>query len=86
MSTSPTHSPPVAIVAGTPEFKRSNRALFFGGFSTFALLYCVQPLMPLLSHEFGLSAAQSSLVLSVSTAMLAFGLLITRKRATAVAG
>ena len=62
------------IAAGSPEFKRSNRALFFGGFSAFALLYSVQPLMPLLSHEFALSAAQSSMVLSVSTGALAVSL------------
>nr|WP_267302605.1 MFS transporter [Pseudomonas sp. BJa3] len=52
-------------------------ALFSGGFATFALLYCVQPMMPLLSQEFSINAAQSSLVLSVSTAMLAIGLLVT---------
>nr|WP_230379829.1 MFS transporter [Pseudomonas putida] len=52
-------------------------ALFSGGFATFALLYCVQPMMPLLSKEFGINAAQSSLVLSVSTGMLALGLLVT---------
>ncbi|WP_123483043.1 MFS transporter, partial [Pseudomonas protegens] len=44
---------------------------------TFALLYCVQPLMPLLSRDFSINAAQSSLILSVDTAMLAIGLLIT---------
>lgn len=66
--------PAPRIAVGSPEFKRSNRALFFGGFSAFALLYCVQPLMPLLSHEFALSAAQSSMVLSVSTAALAVSL------------
>jgi YNFM family putative membrane transporter len=63
------------IALGSPEFKRSNRAMFFGGFSAFALLYCVQPLMPLLSHEFALSAAQSSMVLSISTGSLALSLL-----------
>ena len=63
------------IAAGSAAFRRSNRALFFGGFSTFALLYCVQPLMPLLSHEFALSAAQSSMVLSASAAALALSLL-----------
>ena len=62
------------IAAGSPEFKRSSRALFFGGFSAFALLYSVQPLMPVLSHEFALSAAQSSMVLSVSTGALAVSL------------
>jgi YNFM family putative membrane transporter len=66
-----------AIVAGTPEFKRTNRALFFGGFSTFALLYCVQPLMPLLSREFALTAAQSSWSLSISAAALAVSLVVT---------
>lgn len=49
----------------------TNRAMFFGGFSCFALLYCVQPLMPLLSHEFALTPAQSSLSLSISTAAMA---------------
>ncbi len=67
--------PAPRIAAGSAEFRRSNRALFFGGFSTFALLYCVQPLMPVLSQEFALSAAQSSMVLSCSTAALALSLL-----------
>lgn len=58
---------------GTPLFMRTVLALFSGGFATFALLYCVQPMMPALSHEFSINAAQSSLVLSVSTAMLALG-------------
>jgi YNFM family putative membrane transporter len=64
-----------AIAAGTPDFKRINRAMAFGGFSTFALLYCVQPLMPLLARDFGLTPAQSSLALSLSTGMLAVALL-----------
>lgn len=67
------HHPPVR--AGTPEFRHTNRALFLGGFSTFTLLYCVQPLMPLFSQEFGLSPAQSSWSLSVATAALAVSLL-----------
>lgn len=65
------------IEKGTPAFMKTVLALFSGGFATFSLLYCVQPMMPLLSKEFAINAAQSSLVLSVSTAMLAFGLLIT---------
>jgi YNFM family putative membrane transporter len=69
--------PAIKIAAGTLDFKRTNRALFFGGFSCFALLYCVQPLMPVLAHEFALSAAQSSWALSISTAALAISLLIT---------
>ncbi|VVN97106.1 Inner membrane transport protein YnfM [Pseudomonas fluorescens] len=78
--------PPAAPVAelndtyiekGTPSFMRTVLALFCGGFATFALLYCVQPMMPLLSQEFSINAAQSSLILSVATGMLAIGLLIT---------
>ncbi len=65
------------IEKGTPMFMRTVLALFSGGFATFALLYCVQPMMPALSHEFSINAAQSSLILSVATAMLALGLLIT---------
>jgi YNFM family putative membrane transporter len=65
------------IAVGTPDFKRTNRAMFFGGFSCFALLYCVQPLMPLLAHEFALTAAQSSLSLSISTGALALSLLVS---------
>ncbi|GAB2871453.1 MFS transporter [Pseudoduganella ginsengisoli] len=67
----------MAIAAGTPEFTRSTRAMFLGGFSTFALLYCVQPLMPVLGHEYALTAAQSSLVLAVSTAALALSLVVS---------
>lgn len=65
------------IEKDTPAFIRTVLALFSGGFATFALLYCVQPMMPVLSREFSINAAQSSLILSVSTAMLAIGLLIT---------
>ncbi|GAB3463408.1 MFS transporter [Massilia terrae] len=66
-----------AIAFGTPEYKRINRAMAFGGFSTFALLYCIQPLMPLLARDFGLTPAQSSLALSLSTGTLAVALLIS---------
>jgi YNFM family putative membrane transporter len=66
-----------AIASGSPAFKRINRAMVFGGLSTFALLYCVQPLMPLLANQFALTPAQSSLALSVSTATLALSLLMS---------
>ncbi|MBV7583455.1 MFS transporter [Pseudomonas sp. PDM33] len=65
------------IEKGTPAFMRTSLALFSGGFATFALLYCVQPMMPVLSKAFSLTAAQSSLVLSISTITMAFGLLVT---------
>jgi MFS family permease len=56
---------------------RVTLALFSAGLATFALLYCVQPILPVLSHEFGVSPASSSVSLSISTAMLAIGLLFT---------
>jgi YNFM family putative membrane transporter len=69
--------PAAFIERGTPEFLRTNLALFSAGFSTFALLYCVQPLLPVFSREFGVSAAESSLSLSLTTALLAASVLIS---------
>ena len=68
---------PGFIERGTPEFRRTVLALFAAGFATFAVLYCVQPLMPVLSQDFGLDAARTSLVLSATSAMLACGLVTT---------
>ncbi|MCG2585706.1 MFS transporter [Massilia sp. TS11] len=65
------------IAAATPAFHRTNRAMLCAGFSTFALLYCVQPLMPVLAQAFALSPAQSSGVLSMATAALAVSLLVS---------
>lgn len=73
----PDSVPAAPLSSSSVDFKRINRAMMFGGFSTFALLYCVQPLMPMLSHEFVLTAAQSSLALSISTGMLAVSLIVS---------
>jgi MFS transporter, YNFM family, putative membrane transport protein len=59
------------IAAGTPAFRRTNLAMFLAGFATFALLYCVQPLMPIFAVEFDVSPAMSSLTVSLTTAALA---------------
>ncbi|MCW6506450.1 MFS transporter [Lichenifustis flavocetrariae] len=64
------------IERGTREFTRTNVALFAAGFTTFALIYCVQPIMPVFSQEFGVSAAEASLSLSLTTQSLAFCMLI----------
>jgi YNFM family putative membrane transporter len=72
--------PPLAFAtmpSSVTAYRRTNRALFFGGFSCFALLYCVQPLMPLLAHDFALTPAQSSLSLSLATAALAVSLVFS---------
>ncbi len=68
-------SPPRFLVKGTPAFRRASLALSMSGFSTFALLYCVQPLMPIFSEDFGVSPAASSLSLSLSTGFLAVAIL-----------
>ncbi|MFC5082341.1 MFS transporter [Microvirga arabica] len=72
------HSPekPSRLVGGTPAFRRLNLALFAAGFSTFAILYCVQPLLPEFSREFQVSAAVSSRSLSLSTGLLAVAMLV----------
>jgi YNFM family putative membrane transporter len=60
---------------GTPAFRRTNLALFAAGFATFGLLYCVQPLMPEFSRDYGVSAAGSALSLSLTTGVLAVAML-----------
>jgi YNFM family putative membrane transporter len=65
------------INRGTSQFIRVTLALFSAGLATFALLYCVQPILPVLSQNFGVSPATSSLSLSVATGLMAMGLLIT---------
>jgi YNFM family putative membrane transporter len=66
---------PLATHHGTPAFRRTNLALFAAGFATFGLLYCVQPLMPEFSRDYGVSEAASALSLSLTTGVLAFALL-----------
>lgn len=72
------------IKRGTPQFIRVTLALFSAGLATFALLYCVQPLLPVLSQEFGVSPATSSLSLSAATGLMALGLLFTGPLSDAV--
>ena len=72
------------ITRGTPQFMRVTLALFSAGLATFALLYCVQPILPVLSQQFGVSPAASSLSLSISTGLMALGLLVTGPLSDAV--
>ena len=62
---------------GTAAYRRATLALFCAGFATFAMLYCVQPLLPLLAGHFSVSAASSSLALSLTTLSLALCLLVS---------
>lgn len=60
---------------GTLAFRKTNIAFFAGGFTTFAILYCTQPLLPELSKEFHISPALASLSLSVATISMAISML-----------
>ncbi len=69
--------PEVALIRrGTPAFRHTNLALFSAGFATFALMYCVQPLLPLFAQLFHVSAAASSLAISSVTASVAVAILL----------
>lgn len=64
------------IAAGTPAFRRTSLAMAGAGLTTFALLYHVQPLLPLLADTFKVGAAESALSLSLSTGALSICLLL----------
>ena len=60
---------------GTAVYRRTSIALFLAGFVTFSAVYGVQPLLPEFAADFHVSAAESSLALSLTTAFLAFAIL-----------
>ena len=70
----PAGDPPL-IARGGARFWRVNFALFLGSFATFALLYCVQPLMPGFARAFSISPAAASLSLSAATGVLAVAMI-----------
>lgn len=65
------------IVRGSAAFKKMTLAMFIAGSASFAMLYSVQPILPVLSDSFQITPAQSSLSLSLATMMMAIGLLFT---------
>jgi MFS transporter, YNFM family, putative membrane transport protein len=67
---------PTHILRRTGAFWLANVALFAAAFSTFALLYCVQPLLPVLARAFAVSPTISSLALSIPTACLGVGIVV----------
>ncbi|WP_444684809.1 MFS transporter [Alkalicoccus luteus] len=64
------------IRKGTTTFTKTAAAFFAAGFNTFAILYCVQPLMPELSAAFDVSPAAASWTLSGTTIALAAAMLV----------
>lgn len=69
-------SVPVWIGRGTAEYRNAGVALFLAGFACYSLIYCVHPLLPAFARSFGVSPAESSLSLSLTTGMLAFSILM----------
>lgn len=64
-----------SIKRGTKRYRQVNLAFFAAGFVTFITLYDMQPLLPVFSKEFGITAALGSLPLSVATCALAVAML-----------
>ncbi|KAB2334942.1 MFS transporter [Cytobacillus depressus] len=64
------------IQQGTTLFRKTSFAFFAAGFNTFAILYCVQPLMPEFTREFNINPTTASLSLSITTMVLAISMLI----------
>jgi YNFM family putative membrane transporter len=62
-------------VKGSPAYRRLTLAMLFAGFSTFSLLYSVQPLLPEFARDFRLSAEAASLAVSLATGPLAVAIL-----------
>lgn len=64
-----------SIKSGTKRYRQINLAFFAAGFVTFITLYDVQPLLPVFSREFGVTAALGSLPLSITSCALAIAML-----------
>ncbi len=61
---------------GTSGYRRVVLALFAAGVATFALIYSTQALLPELATDFGVSSADSTLSLSLTTIALGLTLLV----------
>lgn len=58
-----------------PRFRRALLALFATGLAAFAMIYVVQPVLPLVSRDLGVNATQASLLVSVATFAIAVAVL-----------
>ena len=61
---------------GTAAYRRFTAAMLLAGLATFAVFYCVQPLLPLFSDNFGVEAEEASLVVSITIGPMAIALLV----------
>ncbi|MCA0296765.1 MAG: MFS transporter [Actinobacteria bacterium] len=69
--------PDAGHAVGSPAYRRIVGALMAGGLANFSLMYFVQPLLPMLAAHYGVSAAESSHALSITTLTIIAGLLVT---------
>ncbi|TZG35006.1 MFS transporter [Agrobacterium sp. B1(2019)] len=67
---------PQLLQIGTTEYRRLSVAMVMAGFSTFSLLYSVQPLLPEFANAFQLSPQNASLAVSLATGPMAVGILV----------
>lgn len=72
------------IATGTREYRAVSLAVFSCGFSIFTILYCTQPILPMLVQEFSVSPAESSLALSLTTIVMAVSMLFASSLSEAV--
>lgn len=77
-------TPAQLIQPGTSEYRQLSIAMVAAGLATFALLYTVQPLLPVFSGAFGVSAESASLSVSIATGPMAVGILFAGWLADAI--
>lgn len=68
-------SGPAGLRPQDPQYRRALLALFATGIAAFAMVYVVQPLLPLVSEELDVGATRASLLVSVTTLAIAVAVL-----------
>lgn len=64
------------IERGSNAYWRAIVVLFLGSVAAFGAEYCLQPIIPVLAGEFGLTPATASLAMSFGTAGMAFSMIV----------
>lgn len=60
---------------GSTSYRRITLGLFLAGLATFAMVYCPQPILPVLQQDFAVDPGTATLALSVTTTTLGVALL-----------
>jgi len=75
-TTAPASAPPAGYQVGEAGYRRVTVALFAAGVATFALIYSTQALLPEFPRVFSITAAESTLSVSLTTMGLGIALLV----------